>query len=136
MVLTVCVDDQYGMRFNRRRQSRDRAVCADLLTEAGGRTLWMAPESRTLFPEEAEGICAAVDFLEQAGNQDLCFAETPPLRPWLDRVNKLVIYRWNRRYPADQRLDFDPLAEGFRLDACRDFPGLSHASITKEVYLK
>ena len=136
MILAVCVDDEYGVRFNRRRQSRDRAISADVLWEAGEHTLWMAPESRMLFPEEAEGICAAADFLERAGDQDLCFAETPPLRPWLDRVNKLVIYHWNRRYPADQRLDFDPRAEGFRLDSCSDFPGHSHASITKEVYIK
>lgn len=136
MILAFCVDDEYGMRFNRRRQSRDRAVCADLLTEAEGRSLWMAPESRPLFPKEAASICAAPDFLDRAGNRDLCFAEAPPLRPWLDRVNKLVIYHWNRRYPADEKLDFQPRSKGFRLDACRDFPGLSHASITKEVYLK
>ena len=136
MILAFCVDDEYGMRFNRRRQSRDRAVCADLLTEAEGRSLWMAPESRPLFPKEAASICAAPDFLDRAGNRDLCFVEAPPLRPWLYRADRLLLYRWNRRYPSDQRLDFDPAEEGFRLISRLDLPGNSHETITKEVYTR
>ena len=35
MILMACVDGRNGMAFNCRRQSRDRAVRADLLAEAG-----------------------------------------------------------------------------------------------------
>ena len=37
MTLAFCVDDRGGLSFNRRRQSRDRAVSADLLSQAGDR---------------------------------------------------------------------------------------------------
>jgi len=35
MILAFCVDDQGGLAFNHRRQSRDRGLMADLLAEAG-----------------------------------------------------------------------------------------------------
>ena len=35
MILMACVDGRNGMAFNCRRQSRDRAVRADLLAEGG-----------------------------------------------------------------------------------------------------
>ena len=31
MILAFCIDDQGGLAFNHRRQSRDRALVADLL---------------------------------------------------------------------------------------------------------
>ena len=38
MILAFCMDDQGGLAFNHRRQSRDRALVADLLAAAGART--------------------------------------------------------------------------------------------------
>lgn len=35
MILAFCIDDQGGLAFNHRRQSRDRALVADLLAAAG-----------------------------------------------------------------------------------------------------
>lgn len=35
MILAFCMDDQGGLAFNHRRQSRDRALVADLLAAAG-----------------------------------------------------------------------------------------------------
>ena len=53
MIAALCIDDNRGLRFNRRRQSRDRAVTADLLRSAEGHKLWAAPGSVSLFPEGA-----------------------------------------------------------------------------------
>ena len=53
MILIACVDGRNGMAFNRRRQSRDRAVRADLLAEIGERPLWVnAATARQFAPEE------------------------------------------------------------------------------------
>ena len=41
MILMACVDGRNGMAFNCRRQSRDLAVRADLLAEAGEARLWV-----------------------------------------------------------------------------------------------
>lgn len=133
MIIALCIDDNLGLRFNRRRQSRDRAVAADLLQSAGGRPLRTAPGSAILFPEGTVAACEA--FLERAGEGDWCFVEDRPLTPVLPKIEALVLYRWNRVYPADTYLDVIPWEAGWRLMSREEFPGHSHKLITKEVYL-
>ena len=76
----------------------------------------------------------AEDFLDRAGQGEYCFAENTDLAPLADRLEGLVLYRWNRAYPADRRLGLDPGA--FRLVRRTDFPGSSHEKITEEVYTR
>lgn len=135
MIAIVCVDDRLGTQFNRRRQSQDRAVRARMLEDAGGRPLWMNAYSAGQFaPEEQACIRVAEDFWDRAGAGELCFAEDGCVRARLPRVEALILYRWNRLYPADRHLDADPARLGWRLAAREDFPGFSHKLITKEVY--
>lgn len=120
------------MLFNRRRVSRDRRQQEDLLALCGERRLWMAPYSAPLFDWAAERITADDGFLERAGPGEVCFVEDRPLAPSADRVEAVVLYRWNRAYPADVRFDLD-LAD-FRLEERTEFPGTSHEKITRELY--
>ena len=132
MTLAFCVDDRGGLSFNRRRQSRDRAVSADLLSQAGECTLWVEPYSRPLFPQEAEHIRTAEEPWTQAGPEDVCFLELTGPAPALERADKLILYRWNRHYPSDRRIALPP--EGWTLTGRAEFPGHSHDVITKEIY--
>lgn len=79
-------------------------------------------------------ILTSEDFLAQAAPGEFCFLEDRPIRPFLDRVESMVLYHWNRRYPADLFLDLDPAALGWSLLGREEFPGSSHKKITKEVY--
>ena len=117
MIVFLCVDKKNGMAFHQRRQSLDRVVQADILTMAAGKPIWMTPYSARQFTEQE-----AVPRLSEA-----------PLVPSLERIEKLVLYRWDRVYPADQWLDLD-LDSAFRLVSSCDFSGHSHEKITKEVY--
>lgn len=135
MVLVICVDDKGGMAFNGRRQSMDRLLRADLLQTVGEAPLWMSPYSAKQFDPAPANLRAAEDFLDRAGKGSYCFAEFPPLAPVLDRAEGLVVYRWNRTYPADRHLDFHP-ADQFTLVSAADFPGSSHKTLTKEVYTR
>ena len=133
MTLIVCVDDRLGMAFNGRRQSRDKAVCQDMLKLAAESRLWIEEGSRRLF-EGLEGpVCCAEDWTEQAQEGDFCFVENRPLAPLANKITTLVLYRWNRTYPADLRFDL-PL-ENWRQTGVTEFPGTSHERITREVYV-
>ena len=113
------------------------AVCARILEDAAGRRLWMSRDTLRLFEAPyPEYLTAAEDFLAQAGPGELCFVEEPPLLPWLDRLEGLVLYRWNRRYPADAWLDVRPGPPGWTLARREEFSGHSHERITKEVYTR
>lgn len=133
MILIVCVDDAGGLGFNRRRQSQDRALRARMLGKWG--RLWMNAYSAGQFAKE-DPVTADEGFLEMAGPGDACFAEGPAAAEALDRAEKLVLYRWNRKYPADCHFPLDLEARGWRLEETEDFAGSSHEKITEEVYVR
>ena len=128
MTLYVCLDDRNGMLFNNRRQSRDRAVLDDIRVSL--------PDVLRVdaFSEKfvtAAGIPCAVGEPEPGVH---FFLENRRASELLPLAEKIVIYRWNRVYPADLRFDGD--LRGFTLQSTEEFPGKSHEKITKEVYVR
>lgn len=136
MILALCIDDKGGMTFNGRRQSMDRVLRDDLLAEVGERPLWMSPYTARQFDPLPSNARVEEDFLCQAGESDVCFAEMPPLAWVLKDIKGIILYKWNKVYPADTRLDFTPEEAGFILNKQVEFPGYSHKLLTKEVYTR
>lgn len=134
MRLIVCVDDGYGMSFGGRRQSKDRVLRDRILELTEGRPIWMNAYSAGQFSEQTDKICVAEDFLDRAGAEDWCFAETQELAEAANRIRMLVIYRWNRRYPSDRKLPEELISACTSPVSCREFAGFSHEKITEEVY--
>ena len=128
MTLYVCLDDRNGMLFNNRRQSRDGAVLEDIRASVSG-VLTIDAFSEKLIA--AAGLPYAVG--EPAPGVQF-FLENRPAAELLPMAEKIVIYRWNRVYPADLRFDGD--LSGFTLQSTEEFPGNSHEKITKEVYVR
>ena len=111
-----------------------RAVRADLLAEVGEACLWVSGATARQFPaEEQSRLCVDESFLEKAGPGEPCFVEDRSVAPFAGRVERVVLYRWDRAYPAD--LYWDLSLEGWTLARREEFPGFSHAIITKEVYI-
>ena len=136
MKLIVCVDNQNGMAFNHRRQSRDVLLTRRLLQRAASRIVWIHPDSAVLFEAQGAGsVRAAEDFLQQAGSGDICFVETAAFASWEDEIEEIWLYRWNRAYPGDVFFPIS-LAQGWKLAEKTDFSGNSHACITEEIYKK
>lgn len=137
MKVIVCVDDNNGMMFNNRRQSRDRVLIEDIVQNVVGGNLLMTPYSETLFKDSnIEAFFLSEDILDDAAPEDYCFIENKPLLPYSDRIDELIIYRWNRTYPADMHLDVNPTALSMKLVSTTEFAGSSHEKITKELYKK
>ncbi len=134
MTVFVCVSDGGGMMFAGRRQSRDKAVTADIVKLAESGVLFLSEYSEKLFSESDISLIVAPVPCESAGDGDFVFAEAGGLMPYKDRVDTLVIYRWNRKYPYDISLDIDPMREGMRLAETLDFVGNSHEKITREIW--
>lgn len=136
MTIAVCVDNRGGMLFNGRRLSRDKGLVADLLALAGGAPVRTAPFSAVLFRGAEERVTVSEDFLDAAAEGELCFVENAAVAPYMDAAERFVIYRWNRDYPSDVRLDVQPEEYGLHLAESRDFAGSSHDNITREVYVR
>lgn len=129
MILAICVDDKLGIRFGGRRQSKDRALRQRLLELSGGK-LRMSEYSSRQF--EAT-VYSGSDYLSGAKNGDWCFAEDTAFEAYSDNIEKIILFRWNRTYPADEHFRFPGK---WRLETAEDFPGSSHERITQEVYVK
>jgi hypothetical protein len=106
-----------------------------ILQWTDGGKLWIHPFSEKLFVDNRpEQLQVEEDFLERAGEGEWCFVECSALQPVEEKIEKLVVFRWNRQYPADQHLDLS--LAGWKLQQTEDFPGKSHEKITEEVYAK
>lgn len=137
MILIACVDDKLGMLFNRRRQSQDRILRERILQLTDGKTLWMNEYSRKQFGDaEIPQIRVSETFLQEAGEGDYCFLETVDPAPYEASIEQIVLYKWNRVYPADVHFSIPLQEHGWKIVQTTDFPGSSHDKITEEVYTK
>ena len=137
MIAIVCLDDKNGMGFNHRRQSRDARLRREMLDMAAGSRLWMAPCSAEQFGSEGAGrLLVSEAFLEEAAPGDYVFVEDRALSPFAEKLEKLVVFRWNRVYPGDRYFDLDLTGGPWRKTESLDFPGTSHKRITREVYTR
>lgn len=136
MIIIVCVDDNNGMLFNNRRQSQDRKLRERILNLTKGSKLYMNSYSYMQFLKDTNinSIIVDEDFLTKASNTDYCFIENTSLASYKDKIDKAIIYKWNRSYPSDVELDIS-INDTWQLIEKNDFKGFSHDKITEEIYL-
>ena len=127
MTLYICLDDRNGLKFNKRRQSRDAALLEDIRSQLTGNLLIDAFSEKLM--QQAE-----IPYVLPPESAEDFFAEDIPSDEILGKTSKLVIYRWNRHYPSDVRWEPDLTGMGFSLRETTEFAGTSHEKITREVY--
>ena len=135
MNVFICVDDNMGTMFNCRRQSQDRILRLNLISESIGSRLWVSQYTAEQFsPEERNSLVISNDCLDHASIGDYFFCEGEPLLKCESKIEDLILFKWNRVYPADSFLDIPLNKHGWKLVASSDFQGYSHDKITKEIY--
>ncbi len=128
MKVIMCIDDNYGLSFNKRRVSKDINIIKDI--ESMNIDLYMNEYSYKMFKNyEYKNNIIVSDVLE--GNY---FNEFNTLEGLEDSIDKLIIYKFNRRYPSDIKLKID-LSKYVLEDIC-ELVGNSHEKITREVYVR
>lgn len=134
MNVILCLDNKQGLLFNNRRQSRDKAVIEDMFNFLGEKMLFVSPFSEKLFQEYEGKVTASADFPESCSAGEFFFSENAELAPLVDKIEEIVVYRWNRDYPADFYCDID--FSLFELASTAEFKGYSHEIITKEIFIR
>ena len=124
------------MAFNKRRQSRDSVLIEDLLSLVGKGTLHITDFSQKLFDGSTARIKVSNNPMAEAKESDYVFIENLPIGGYIDSTKKMVVYHWNRSYPADLYLDTPPMENGFLLKSSYEFVGSSHEKITREIWEK
>ena len=128
MNLIVCIANNNGIMFNKRRVSKDALLIERLREITKNNKLYISEYSKELF-NDFENIIQDISLLE---NEDYYFLEDENL-PYLN-FNKIIIYKWNRDYPADKFFDLN-LSEYNKIKE-EEFVGNSHEKITEIIYTK
>ena len=137
MKIIACVDDEYGMMFNNRRQSKDREVINDIMHNIEG-VLWISNYSKELFWDSIDDLDKRVvikvddGMLDNAKEEEWCFIEDIPLKEYEDNISEIIIYKWNKKYPADKYMEIS--MKKFKLIDSKEIKGYSHDDILREIY--
>lgn len=134
VIVFITLDDRMGVLFNNRRLSRDEEVCRKVAAISEGKRLLMNCYSVKLFQAFENNITVSESFMDEAGEGDFCFAENVKLLPYMDKIEKLIAFKWNRHYPSDTKTDID--FSTWNLKETVEFAGKSHEKITMEVYVR
>ncbi len=125
MIAIVCIDDNGGMMFNNRRQSKDIELIKKVAEISKGSKLWLNKYSCELFADVNNSNINIDDaFLSETAKGEFCFVEDADLKPFEKWIEKLIVFRWNRSYPYDKVLDID--LSKWQLAARTEFVGNSH----------
>lgn len=122
--IIVCIDPRMGYFFNNRRQTKDKIIRKHLLETYG--PLYISEYSSDMFKED--GDYKIVSSLDNDGWNLIEDMEIP------DRVDEILLVRWNKRYPADRYLTID-LSQYQMIDRYM-MNGNSHEDVVVEHYAK
>lgn len=141
MILVLITDTAGGISFHGKRQSRDRELTREILRLSRGRVLIVDTYSAGLFGEHAPERMRVADHpAEGAGEGDFVFLERMPeagaLRESMGLAEKIYLFRWDKRYPADAWLPPGFPGPGWKKAGEKRFAGFSHEKITEEVWMR
>lgn len=138
MTLILCIDDNCGIAFCGKRQSRDRVVLEDIRRTSEGGRLWVSPYTQAVFREYGlEEIMpqlhtdAAPE--ERAQTGDYLFWEAGTKLPAEEKIERMVLYVWGRSYPATETFQLPNGA--WACESIEALQGNSHPEIMK-IHLK
>ena len=135
MIVFTSIADNGGTMFNKRRVSKDKLLRERMFSFVNDNKLFTSAYGAKQFDEEEkERLFVSDSFLNEAGEGDFCFSEDGQLKAFEDKIEKLIVFRWNRDYPADTFLDVD--LKNWKKESTYEFAGNSHEKITEEVYVK
>lgn len=135
LTVAVVLDDNEGMLLFGKRQSKDRVLISEFVESAGSSPIYASVFSKVLF-DKYENVTLCENPFTEAPSGAWCFIENYPLSSYLDMIDTIIIYRWNRLYHSDVKLDVDVKKCGYKLKSVTEFAGSSHEKITKEIYQK
>lgn len=133
MKLIVCVDENNGMLFNNRRQSRDRNVIQNIIDLVKEEKFWINSYSENLFKFKIEYNLFENNF-DEISEEDYYFVENVSPKLLEEKINEIILYNWNRTYPAD--IFFDISLDDWQLKSEKEFEGFSHEKITQRTYTR
>lgn len=137
MKIIVCLDEDNGMMFNHRRQSKDTKVREDMIQLARPMQLVMNAYSYKMFStDKSENKIILMNSLPIIDNANYQFIEDNDMSGYAEIITTIVVYYWNRKYPSDLKFGIDLSCKQWTVVSEKEFQGTSHEKITRRIYMK
>ena len=131
MTVIVCIGSRGEMLFGGRRVSRDALILADIATLG---QIVASPFSEKYLAGAGLDFTIMEAPLANAGAGDILFIEEPPIAPYRDKIDRMIVYDFGATYPLDVTLDITPAEIGLHSVAVTEFEGKAHKNIKKEIF--
>ncbi len=125
MNIIVCLDENKGILFNKRRVSKDKEIILDIVKNND--CIYVSEYSYKLFLEY--GYSEKV-IIKDICNEGTFFIEDSDVSGC--NIEKITIYYFNRKYPSDYKFNID--LSKYKKVLEEEFIGSSHEKITKCIY--
>lgn len=128
MNFIVCVEDRMGISFNKRLLSRDKYLDDYLNQVALKEKLYVDENYMNYIKKENYKLTTEIE----KNNKNIIheiniFCSSKDTLHFLNCSDKVTIFFWNRRYPADVYLDYDYIRKNYKLIKSEDeISGSSH----------
>ena len=132
MTVIVCIGSRGEMLFGGRRVSRDAHILADVARMEG--RLVASPFSEKYLKGAGLTFTVMETPLQNAEKGDILFIEEPPLAPYKNRIDRMIVYDFGEVYPLDKTLDITPTAMGLSSVFVTEFEGKAHKTVKKEIF--
>ena len=131
MTVILCVGSRGEMLFGGRRVSRDGHILADI-AKLG--KIVASPFSEKYLKGAGLDFTVMDEPLKNADTNATVFIEEPPIAPYKDRIDRMIVYDFGEVYPLDVTLDITPAALGLSPVSVTEFAGKAHKLIKKEIF--
>ena len=137
MILITVVDNNMGLLFNNRRLSKDEELKKMIYFITNHRRLAMCFYSLDQFNDDSlQLFTPEISITNVEPSEwtpcDFYFNEIYPLKEGEKFIDKIILFKWNRDYPSDTKLEIDLSLYNLIKSSC--FSGKSHNKITIELY--
>lgn len=130
MRVALCVSKDNGMLFCNKRQSIDKKIIDDILNITDKIYITKFSEKMISSFTDKYIVCDDIREIDEA----VYFIENIDISEYLEKIDTIYLYHWNREYPSDFFFDAD--LSLYKRENKVDFKGDAHDKITKEIFIK
>ena len=134
MVIVACIDKSGNIALNTNGQLNHIIFWVRLKVVSNEALLYMNFNSSRQFGYYPMKMIDD-DFLDIAGEDSYCFVEDTDITPYIDRIDKIILYKWNKKFSS--KFEFDKsILDNFSVVSKKSFYGEPFLKISEIVYEK
>lgn len=136
MHIILFLDQKDGMLFGGKRQTKDKILMKYIEDASKGSCLFANHFSTSLFGNTPSHLIVDNNFLDIAKSGDYCIVEDEDIKPYMNKIESIRIYRWDKVYPSTMKFNKNLLKDWEQVFCVDLFLGGTHPVICEEMWVR